>query len=166
MNHQLQFRLALVFLISFALTILPLPAVINNFRPSWVLLLTLYVQFYLPNHFKVSLLLFVGLCVDLLLSTLLGEHVFALVITTWLASSRVTRFHLFSLPQQMSIILLLSLSYEYLLYLIDAYQGFHHSMMMVLGSTLVNLILWLWLCMFLKQYFFIPTRHRSSTISI
>lgn len=161
MNYQLNLRLILAFFIALILTILPLPNSLSCFRPPWVLLVILYIQFFLPTYFRVTVTIVIGLCLDLLLSTLMGEHVIALAMTTWLASTRVRRFHMFSLPQQMGIITLLSLTYQLTLYFIDTYQDFNHSLTMVFGTTLTSLIIWPWLSLLLSHCFYMPTRRRS-----
>ncbi len=161
MNYQLNLRLVLAFFVAFILTILPIPSSLSCFRPPWVLLVILYIQFFLPTHFRVTVTVLLGLCLDLLLSTLMGEHIIALVMTTWIASTRVRRFHLFSLPQQIAIITSLSLTYQLMLYLIDTYQGFNHSLTMVFGTSLVSLMVWPWVSLLLSHFFYMPKRNRS-----
>jgi rod shape-determining protein MreD len=152
MNYQLNVRLLFAFFISLVLTILPSPNLIVGIRPPWSLLLILYLQFFLPKYFKLSMILLIGLLLDVLLSTCLGEHMFALVITTWIASTRVRQFHLFSLPQQMALVTLLCLIYQCILYFIDSYQGYNHSFLMVLGATMMSLIIWPWVRLLLTQW--------------
>lgn len=161
MNYQFNLRLALAFLIALILTILPLPSSLSCFRPPWVLLVILYIQFFLPSYFSVMVTILSGLCLDLLLSTLMGEHMIALAMTTWIASTRVRRFHLVSLHQQMAMICALSLMYQLMLYLIDTYQGFNHALTMLFGTSLVSLIVWPWISLTLDHCFYMPKRHKS-----
>ncbi len=158
MSYKLNIRLLLAFLVTLILTILPLPQVISGFRPPWVLMLTLYIQFYFPKYFSLIVVIVMGILLDVLLSTMLGENVFALVITTWIASSRVRRFHLISIPQQMALITMLSFLYQCILYGVDSYQGFSHSILNVLGTTFISFIIWPWLSLLLGHYFYINTR--------
>jgi rod shape-determining protein MreD len=161
MNYTFSIRLISVLLLGLVLTIIPIPHLLAGIRPPWVLLVILYIQFYIPTAFNLVLIVSMGLCLDVLLSTLLGEHVLALVITTWIASTRVRRFHLFALPQQMALITLFCCIYEVVLYLIDVYQGYNHSLLMVLGTTLISLMLWPWASFFFSQYFHNRPRNRA-----
>lgn len=161
MNYQLSFRIVLACLVALILTILPIPASLSSFRPPWILLVILYIQFFLPTYFSVTVTILLGLCLDLLLSTLMGEHIIALVVATWIASTRVRRFHLLSLLQQIAIVTGLSFVYELMLYCIDIYQGFNHSLLMVFGTTLLSLMVWPWVSLLLNYCFCMPTPNRS-----
>ena len=50
----LPLRLVLALLLALMLTVLPLPELLAGFRPPWLLLLILYVQFFLPSYFNVT----------------------------------------------------------------------------------------------------------------
>src|SRR4029079_7441140 len=101
---NLRIKLLLGFIVALILSILPMPSLISAFRPPWVLLLVLYIEYFLPGNFKLTSLLFVGLLMDVLLSTVIGEHSFALLLVTWIASSRSRRFQFFSMMQQIFLI--------------------------------------------------------------
>ena len=161
MTFKLEIRLVLFFLLALIITIVPLPYGLTGFRPPWVLLLLLYVQFFLPNYANVTATVLLGLCLDVLLATLLGEHIFALVMTTWLASTRARRFHMFVLPQQIAVITLLCFVYQFTLYLIDSYQDFNNTIVMVLGTTLLSLMIWPWLNVLLERCFHSGAQNRG-----
>ena len=140
----LNIRLFFVLIIVFVLTILPLPEVMAGFRPPWVLLFVLYIQFFLPNYFNITLLFLLGLCLDVLLSTMMGEHTFALLLTTWFASGTGRRFNFFSMLKQMMLVSLFCLVYQFIIFLIDAFLGYHNEPWMVVGTALLSLLLWPW----------------------
>jgi len=139
---KLKIRLFFLLLLACVLTILPLPHIIAGFKPPWVLLFILYVQFYLPQYFNISILLFVGVCLDVLLSTALGEHAFALILTTWLAASKVRRFNFFSILQQMMLVGLFCFVYQWTVFLMDAYMGHSNGLLMVVGAAFLGLLFW------------------------
>lgn len=141
----LNFRLFLAFLIALALTILPLPELIVGMRPPWVLMLLLFVQYHLPDHFSIGLLIILGLTLDALLSTIIGEHTFALAVVCWLASSKVRRFRFFSIGQQIGLVAVFCLLYQTIIFTIDAYLGFYVNFIDVIGSTLISILLWPWI---------------------
>lgn len=138
-------RLFIALLLSFILTILPLPLFLAECRPPWVLLLLLYVQFWLPNYFHVWIIFILGLCLDVMLATVLGAHAFALLLTCWFAASKTRRFHFFSTIQQMMLVVLFCLIQQTLLYLIDASMGYSNGLWGVLGSSLMGMFFWPWL---------------------
>ena len=66
-------------LIAFMLEILPLPGFIIWFRPAWTLLVLIYWAMALPEVVGVGYAFMVGIFLDVLTGTLLGEHAFAMV---------------------------------------------------------------------------------------
>ncbi|KTD20405.1 rod shape determining protein MreD [Legionella lansingensis] len=142
--NVLYLRLFIAVILALALTILPLPELLVGLRPPWVLMLVLYLQFFLPNYFNIPLLIIIGLLLDVLLSTVLGEHVFALSLVTWIASNKARRFNFFSMWQQMALIGFFCFLYQLLIFVIESFLGYHVSFMMLVGSAFVSMILWPW----------------------
>ncbi|MBA2656314.1 MAG: rod shape-determining protein MreD [Tatlockia sp.] len=141
---SLSVRLFLAAILVLALTILPLPALLAGFRPPWVLILILYLQFYLPEYFNLVFLMIIGLVLDVLLSTILGEHAFALALVSWIAASKARRFRLFSMGQQMALMGFFCLLYQMLILIINSSLGYYYGFIMPLGSTLISILLWPW----------------------
>lgn len=127
-----------------ALTILPLPEWLNLFRPSVALLLILYVQFYIPKYFTVPFLFVMGLCLDALLASIIGEHVFALLLTTWISSILARRFNFFPIGQQMLLILVFSFIYQFALEFTNAFLGYNYNLFAVAGTAMVSMLVWPW----------------------
>jgi rod shape-determining protein MreD len=140
-----QLRLWLGFIAALILSILPMPQLLHAFRIPWVLLLILYIEYFLPGNFKITVLLLVGLILDVLLSTVIGEHSFALLVVTWIASSKSRRFQFFSILQQMCLIGFFCLLYQFFISFIDALLGFNYSLLMPLTSALLGMLLWPWI---------------------
>ncbi|MGQ3892584.1 rod shape-determining protein MreD [Legionella sp. CNM-4043-24] len=159
---SISLRLVLAFLLTLALTILPMPEFMSGVRPPWVLLLVLYLQFYLPDYFNVRNLFIIGLILDVLLSTVLGEHAFALIIVTWLASTKARRFYFFSIGQQMALIGLLSFVYQLVMMLVDAFVSFHVSWVSVIGSSLLSILLWPWVRLLAEDTLLAKVRYQRT----
>lgn len=138
----LNVRLFLALLISFVLTIIPLPMALVAFRPPWVLMLILYTQFFLPQYFSVTLIFFLGLCLDVLLSTVIGEHAFALLLATWFATGKIRRFSFFSMLQQMVLVALFCLIYQTIIFLIEAFLGYNTNLWIAVGTALLSMLFW------------------------
>lgn len=147
-------RITFAFLIALIITIIPLPAMLGFLRPPCVLLLCLYLQLYMPNFFSVTLLVILGLVMDSLLSTLIGEHVFSLCLVAWLANSKARRFCFFSMSQQMVFIGFFACVYQLSLVCFDCLLGNQGHISSVIGVSLVSIVLWPWMS-FIGQEFLI-----------
>lgn len=142
---NLRIRLGIGFIGALILSILPMPELISIFRPPWILLFVLYIEYYLPDNFKLTTLLFVGLALDILLSTVIGEHSFALLLVTWLASTKSRRFQFFSIMQQICLIGFFCLVYQAAISFIDALLGFNYSLLMPVTSAILGMFIWPWI---------------------
>lgn len=142
---NLQLRLWIGFIGALILSILPIPELISIFRPPWVLLLVLYIEYYLPGNFKLTALLLVGLLLDVLMSTVIGEHSFALLLVTWIASTKSRRFQFFSMMQQICMIGFFCLLYQSVISVIDVLLGFQYSLFMPLASASLSMFFWPWI---------------------
>ncbi|MFC3909599.1 rod shape-determining protein MreD [Legionella dresdenensis] len=143
--NSLSIRLLISLLLALALTILPMPEILVMIRPAWVLLTVLYIQYYLPERFNIAILFVLGLVMDVLLATVMGEHAFALSIASWLASSKARRFRLFSISQQMGLIGVFCFLYQVIILTIDGFLGFHASFFSAIGCALSSVMLWPWI---------------------
>ena len=66
--------IAFTFIIALLLTVIPLPEGLRFLRPDWVGLVLIYWCMALPHRVGVASGWFMGLMVDLLTGTLLGQH--------------------------------------------------------------------------------------------
>lgn len=147
MIRNLYLRLAISFILCLTLSILPAPGFLSICRPPWMLLLILYIEYFLPGQFKLTVLVFVGLTLDVLLSTVIGEHSFALLLVTWIASSKTRRFQFFSLLQQIAYVGFFCFLYQATISILDALFGFNYSLTMPIVSAGVGMMLWPWICL-------------------
>ena len=143
--RNLRLRLGTGFIGALILSILPMPELVSAFRPPWILLLVLYIEYFLPGNFKLTTLLIVGLLLDVLLSTVIGEHSFALLLVTWIASSRSRRFQFFSMIQQICLIGFFCFLYQAVISFTDALLGFNYSIFMPIASASSAMFIWPWI---------------------
>lgn len=143
--RSLGLKLFFMFILALLLTILPMPSIFQGIRPIWVLLLLLYLQFYLPDYFNLFRLFILGLLLDIVLSTVIGEHILALSLVTWIANNKARRFYFFSMGQQMALIGFFCLLYQLIIFTTNSFLGFHIDLLSIIGSTLISAILWLFL---------------------
>lgn len=145
------FHLSLAILIALVLTILPIPSVFADFRPPWVLLVILYSQFFLSNSFPLLFLLVLGVSLDILLATIIGEHIFALVAIAWITTNQARRFQLFLLGKQMAVIGVFCFIYQLLLCAIDSLQGLHPLAWSPLIAAFMGILFWPWVKLLLDD---------------
>lgn len=139
---HLNARLAISIVSVLILSIVPIPNTIAEFRPTWVLLLMFYLQFIRTEYFSVVLVFLIGLCLDVLLSTVLGEHAFALLLTAWIASDKARRFKFFQIGHQLILILFFSIVYQLLIFGMEIILGYDYLFKTSLSIALVNVMIW------------------------
>jgi rod shape-determining protein MreD len=157
----LKVRLILAMLLALVLTVIPLPDMVAHLRPQWVLLMALYIQFCLPDYFRVIWLFFLGLCLDVLLGSVLGEHAFALLLTSWFATNKTRRFSFFSTLQQMFLVIAFCICEQLVLYLIDASFGYQNKLQFVIETCLASTLCWPWLKWIADELFSVALIERT-----
>jgi len=89
----------LVIILSFAaamlMNILPLPELIDAFKPDWVALVLVYWVMAVPNRVGVFSGWIVGLFVDVLYGTLFGIHAMTFAVVAYLIQMTFHRLRLF-----------------------------------------------------------------------
>ena len=138
-------RLSLGFVLALILTIIPMPYFLSMIRPTWVLLLTLFVQCFLPKYFRVFWVFLLGLYMDVMCSSIMGEHAFALLIATWFSEGRMRRLSYYSILHQMAAAALVSLLYQLVLYIINSFLGHPVYFWQVVAIPLISVLFWPWL---------------------
>lgn len=134
-------RIIFLWIVCFVLTSLPL-GILTPFKPLWILLFILYLQFKLPNVFNLFWIMISGLLLDVLSGMPLGAHVFCLCLVTWCASTRARRFKFFSMPQQWVWISLLSALYQFLIAFLAYIGGYSHNLMSLGLPILTSVLIW------------------------
>ena len=143
--NDIRLKLLIAFIGVLVLSILPMPELISDFRPPWVLLLILYIEYFIPGKFHITTLVLVGLVLDVLLSTVIGEHSFALLLVTWLASTRSRRFQFFSMMQQIILVGVFCFIYQAIISVTDALLSYNYSIVMPIASALLSMFIWPWI---------------------
>ena len=116
-------RIFCMMLIATILAVLPYPVWCFSIQPLWVLLGILYIQFYTPSYFRVSVVFGMGLVLDVLLITPLGQHGFGFLVVCLLASYGCRRFVLLSMREQVLWVMGLCLVFEVVMQIIDMCFG-------------------------------------------
>ncbi len=109
--------------IAMILTILPLPNWAIWLRPQWVMLVMIYWCLTLPDRISVGLAWAMGLLLDVLLGTLLGQHALALAVVAYFIVKFHPRIRLYPIWQKTIIVFILSLVYLSLIYWVQGLIG-------------------------------------------
>lgn len=146
----------LSFLAAFLLDLMPLPSWINWLRPEWVLLVVVFWSLVLPHRFGVGIAFIVGIIMDLLNSSLLGEHALIMVLISYFTVKFYIRIRLFPIWQQAVIIFMFSFFSQCLQLWIQGVVGqlptslYFWSLFWL--PSLTAALLWPWIFAILKTY--------------
>jgi rod shape-determining protein MreD len=139
------------FLVALALEVLPLPIWAEPARPAWVLVLLCYWAMHAPQRANVGAAFGLGVVLDVLKGTVLGQHALALTAVTFLAA----RFHLqvrvFPRWQQSTVVGALALLAGLLLWWIDGATGQPSPLLMRVPAAFTSALLWPWSVMLMRS---------------
>ncbi len=94
----------LTILLSLVLSILPLPSLLDMYRPDWVALVVLYWVIALPHRVNIGTAWVAGLLLDILLGSTLGVRALSMAIMAYIAAMQLQQIRNFSVWQQALVI--------------------------------------------------------------
>jgi rod shape-determining protein MreD len=100
----------LTFCLALLLMILPLPEWARPFRPQWVTLTLIYWALAAPQRVGVGVGFVLGITLDVLTGTLLGQHALGLSLVAYATIKLHQRVRVFPLWQQSLVVLVLLVS--------------------------------------------------------
>src|SRR3990167_2675962 len=137
--------IAITLFVALFLMLLPMPAWTMCARPAWVLMVLIYWTMNTPYHVNVGIAWTVGLLVDILTGTMLGEHALALTIVVYLAYRSRMRIKMYPMLQQGLSIFIFILIYQFILFCIQGFVGEAPRSSLYWLSSLTSVLLWPWL---------------------
>lgn len=143
--------IATTLLVALILQTIPWPGVLDFVRPSWLLLVLGYWVLALPHRVNVGTALIVGLIWDLLIGSTLGIRGMMMSIVIYIIALNFLVLRNMALWQQATIIALLSVVLETLIFLGEYLIQDVSFNPMSLWSALVNCILWPWMFLLLRR---------------
>lgn len=141
----------LTLLISLMLEVVPLPNWIIWLRPQWVLLVIIYWMLALPMAIGFVYAFCIGILLDLLNGTLLGEHAFAMVVIAYLILKLYKLIRVYPMAQQTLMIFLLVLLYRALIFIIQGVIGELPHFTVYWSTVIISMILWPWIFILLRD---------------
>ena len=106
-----------------SLAVVPLPKIIEPFRPDWVAVVLVYWSLMAPRRFSLLTAFWMGLALDTLTGALLGQHALALLVIVYIAERNHLRLRVFPVSQLALTVLILLGLYEFILFWIDGMAG-------------------------------------------
>jgi rod shape-determining protein MreD len=146
------FWVALSMLIALMLTILPLPLWAAWFRPEWVLLVVIYWIIALPQRFNLGMAWCLGLVLDALSGTILGEHAMAMTIVAYVAVRQHRRIRVANIWQQSCTMGFFIALFQGIIFLIQAIVGQVPSSLLYWLPTITSMLFWPWIFIILRDW--------------
>ena len=140
----------LTLIVGLMLTMMPLPDLLDPFRPDWLALLVIFWAMQLPRTWSIGTAWIVGLILDVSQGTLLGQHALAFCVVAFMT----VRFHLlmrvFPLPQLSATVFGLLAVYQFLLFWTNGVAGIHAASTVYWGPVVTSALIWPLLFMILS----------------
>jgi rod shape-determining protein MreD len=138
-------------LVAFILTLLPMPHWAVWLSPAWVLMILAYWTIAVPERVNIGIAWLLGIFLDILQGTLLGEHALALTLVIYLISRMVNQLRMYPLWQQSLTICLFVLLYQFVLFCIQGFLGALPMSWLYWMCPFTSLLLWPWVCSILRE---------------
>lgn len=138
-------------LIAIVLTLLPMPEWATWYRPAWVLMVLIFWGMTLPARVSVGAAWLVGLVIDLLTGTLLGEHALAYTFVIYFVTRMHMRLQMYPLIQQGLSVFLFVLLYQCIIYCIQGFINDLPSSHQFWLSSVTSMLLWPWLYVLMRD---------------
>jgi rod shape-determining protein MreD len=134
--------IVITIIIALMLSIAPMPAWAESYRPDWVALTLIYWAMISPRRYSVGSAWIIGLVVDVAQGTLLGQHALALTLVIFVT----VKFHLqlrqFPTLQLTATVFALLALYQFILFWINGVAGINAPAVTYWGPVISGMLLW------------------------
>jgi rod shape-determining protein MreD len=143
--------IVLSFLVAFMLTAVPLPDWALSWKPAWIAIVLIYWCIALPERIGVISGWIIGLILDVMHGSILGQHAFGLSFVAYIALQYHQRIRIFPFVQQAVFVGLVVF-----VYLLVTWQIYHllgsvkYSSSYLLGA-ITTAIVWPWTYIILRD---------------
>ena len=144
--------IGLTFIVGMMLLILPLPHWIVWYRPAWVFMILIFWMIVAPERVGIGVAWMVGLFLDLLTGTVLGQHAFVLSVIAYFMIKFQAQIRSFPLWQKMLLIMFFTGIYLILQYWLMASIGLRPDTWKYWLPIVTTAILWPWVSLLLRDF--------------
>jgi rod shape-determining protein MreD len=138
-------RYLVVYLLALLLQLLPLPGFLNVLKPELLMCVLLSQVIFYKNYINFLVILLLSLLVDVIQTSVLGLHLFAISLVLWLAHLNTRAFKLYPAFQQLMMFFLYMSLYEFINIFINHMFGVDSNIITALLTTLSSAMLWPWI---------------------
>jgi len=142
--------IVVTYVVALLLSIWPLPDWAEPFRPAWLVLTTVYWCLFLPHRVGLLVTFVVGILMDSLTGSLLGEHALALLLVAWVTLKLHLQIRVYPWWQQTLVVLNLMLLYSFVLFWVDGMLGYTQGSLLRWMPVLITTLLWPWMMQLLS----------------
>lgn len=142
MRRRTRLLQAVSIAIALLLALLPLPDAVVPFRPFWMALVLAYWVLEHGDDTGLGFAFFIGLLLDVVQGTLLGEYALRLVVIAFLLDRFRSRLRFYPIWQQVLAIAALLVNDWIVTAIIHAFLGQPQHAFATLGSAAVGAVMW------------------------
>ena len=139
------------FVTALMLMALPMPDWAGIWRPAWVALVLIYWCMALPARVGIMVAFTLGIFLDVLSGTLLGQNALALSVVAFITLQFYQRVRVLPLWQQGVTVFGLAFIHQVLILWINGIQGMPVSFSAYWASPLISMVLWPWIFVVLRD---------------
>jgi len=139
------------FIVAIMLTAMPLPEWAINWRPAWVAMVLIYWCMALPHRVGIGVGWLLGILLDVLQGTLLGQNAIGLTILAFLTLKSHQRVRMYPLVQQALVICLFVLAYQLFSLWVRGIMGVPPRSWTYWMPAFTSMVLWPWLFIILRD---------------
>ncbi len=150
-RHQGRWIIIASFIAALMLTAMPLPEWAISWRPAWVAMVLVYWCMALPDRIGIGVGWTLGLLLDVLQGTLLGQNALGLAILAYFIVKSHQRIRMFPLVQQALLVCLLLLFYQLVSLWVRGITGAPPTSWTYWMPALTSMVLWPWLFIILRD---------------
>jgi len=138
-------------LLAMLLTVMPLPDWLRPYRPEWITVVLIYWCLALPIRVNVGIAWIMGLLVDVLTGSLLGQHALSTAIVAFIAVKLHKQIRVYPLWQQaLSVFTLVALG-QLIVVWIKGIVGDSPGSWDYWAPSLTSALIWPWIFVLLRD---------------
>ena len=150
-RHHGGWVIVLSFILAFMLTAMPIPQIVENWRPAWVVMVLIYWCMALPERVGIVISWLLGILLDVQQGAVLGQNALALSIIAFITIKSYQRIRVFPLPQQALMVCLYVMIFQLIVLWIKGMMGIASQTWTFWMPAVTSMFLWPWLFIILRD---------------